>query len=105
MGVDPNAALRGRFLQGVNESRSSQTVKSKSLKMVGLSSGWVHTDQERLLIKVCEFGRQRTSICIGRSERERERERQRESKGADFRNVLARISGTRSIQDARLVPS
>ena len=79
-------------------------MKSKSLKMVGLTSGWLHSDQERLLIKVCEFEGQRTSICIGRSEREREREGQRESKRDDFENVLARISGTRSIQPARLVP-
>ena len=48
-------------------------MKSKSLKMVGLSSGWLHSDQERLLIKVCEYEGQRTSICIGRSESERER--------------------------------
>ena len=40
---------------------------------------------------------------VGR--RERERERQRESKRADFRNVLARISGTRGSWKARLVPS
>ena len=80
-------------------------MKSKSLKMVGLSSGWLHSDQERLPIKVCEFGKQRTIICMGRSEREREREGQRESKREDFENVLARISGTRSIQTARLVRS
>ena len=73
--------------------------------MVGLRSDWLHCDQERLLIKVCEFEGQRTSICIGRSERERERERQRESKREDFRNVLGCISGMRSIQQARLVPS
>ena len=40
---------------------------------------------------------------VGR--REREREGQRESKRDDFRNVLARISGTRSNWKARLVPS
>ena len=42
---------------------------------------------------------------VGRREREREREGQRESKRADFRNVLARISGTSWNWNARLVPS
>jgi hypothetical protein len=73
--------------------------------MVGLTSGWLHCDQERLLIKLCEFEGQRGRRCIGRSEREREREGQRESKREDFENLMGCISGTRRIQQARLVPS
>ena len=41
--------------------------------MVGLRSDWLHSDRERLLIKVCEYEGQRRRRCSGWSERDRER--------------------------------